>query len=94
MKRSIILLGMSVALTAALLVDTGNSMERAGTGTTASAPAPRKILPQALTDAECTQLGCSVHLDGNCTTDFGDGVNHMGHRCVCSSGSMCIDRAH
>jgi hypothetical protein len=48
--------------------------------------------PIALTDAECRSLGCQVHLDTGCATVFSDGIPKTGHRCVCASGSACIDK--
>jgi hypothetical protein len=71
----------------------GNRSSAEKKGTTPTYKPPKKVIVQALTDSECKNLGCKVFLDSGCKTDFGDNGSHTGHKCVCSSGSSCIDTA-
>jgi hypothetical protein len=90
MKRSLSAIGLSAVLVVAI-AGIGDSAEKKGT--TPTYKPPKKVIVQALTDAECKNLGCKVFLDSGCKTDFGDNGSHTGHKCVCSSGSSCIDTA-
>jgi hypothetical protein len=89
MRRTLSAIGLSAVLVAAI-ASVADSAERKGTILTPNAP--KKLTVKTLTDSECQRLGCKVHLDPNCKTDFGDGISHTGHRCVCASGSDCIDK--
>jgi hypothetical protein len=51
----------------------------------------KKQLPTHLTVGECTNLGCHTEEGSNCPPIMHDyGIRHW--RCVCSSGSNCIDQ--
>ncbi|HZP07822.1 hypothetical protein [Methyloceanibacter sp.] len=90
MRLTLSVIGISAVLIAST-ISVANSAERKGTTLTPNAP--KKLTIKTLTDSECEKLGCKVHLDSSCKTDFGDGIAHTGHKCVCSSGSSCIDKA-
>lgn len=83
-------IGLSLAFVIALTAS-GGSAERKGV--IATPKVPKGKIVQELTDSECKNLGCKVFLDAGCKTDFGDNASHTGHKCVCSSGSSCIDTA-
>ena len=90
MKQSLSAIGLSAVLVVAI-AGIGASAEKKGP--TPTYKPPKKVIAQALTDSECKNLGCKVFLDSGCKTDFGDNGSHTGHKCVCSSGSSCIDTA-
>ena len=101
MKHAALVGGLCLAITFVVATsEFGYAAQKATTPSNGTIQ-KRKILPtapvdgfSALTDNECRQLGCTIHLDKNCQTDFGDGIPKTGHKCVCSSGSACIDKAY
>ncbi len=90
MRLALSAIGLSAVLVVAI-AGVGDAAERKGVISTHKAP--KGLMVQELTDSECKNLGCKVFLDAACKTDFGDNASHTGHKCVCSSGSNCIDTA-
>jgi hypothetical protein len=90
MKRALSATGVALVFLVAFTAS-GDSAQRKGV--VSSPKIPKGLTVKELTDTECKNLGCKIFLDAGCKTDFGDNASHTGHKCVCSSGSNCIDTA-